>query len=66
MRQNRIALRGRSDDSTDAFEERDMREITYGTAVPIALSDEYILNTGTINDALDTFNKVVRKYADKT
>lgn len=65
VRLNRIIHRGRSDDSPDVFVERDMREIAYGTAIPIALSDEYILNTGTIKTALNTLHNIVKKYADK-
>jgi dephospho-CoA kinase len=62
LRRERIISRGRSDDSVTAFEERDGREISYGTATPIALADEYILNTGTLEEALETMNAIVRKY----
>lgn len=61
-RRERIISRGRSDDSADAFHERDQREIAYGTAVPIALADEYILNTGTMEDSLQALNVLLDKY----
>jgi len=62
IRRERIISRGRSDDSAEAFNERDQREIAYGTAVPIALADEYILNTGTMEDALQKFNDLLDRY----
>lgn len=62
MRRERIALRGRSDDSVDAFNDRDQREIAYGTALPIALADEYILNTGTMEETLQKLNDLSDKY----
>jgi len=62
-RLKRIISRGRSDDSPDAFEERDMREIAYGTAVPIALADEYIVNTGSIEDAFRAIGCIVENHA---
>lgn len=62
MRLNRIISRGRTDDSPDAFEERDMREIAYGTAIPIALADEYILNTGSMKDALTGLEKIIGNH----
>jgi dephospho-CoA kinase len=61
-RRDRIIMRGRSDDSADAFHERDQREIAYGTAVPIALADEYILNTGTMEEALQALSDLLDKY----
>jgi dephospho-CoA kinase len=61
-RLDRVISRGRSDDSPEAFEERDMREISYGAATPIALSDEYVLNIGTMEDALDQLDDIVKKY----
>jgi hypothetical protein len=39
-----------------------MREIAYGTAIPIALADEYILNTETVKEALKSLDKIVKKY----
>ena len=60
IRRIRVLSRGRSDDAPDAFEERDAREIAYGTATPIALADAYILNTGTMEDALGAFDGIVR------
>jgi dephospho-CoA kinase len=62
LRRERIVSRGRSDDQAAAFEERDGREISYGTAVPIALADEYILNTGTLEEALKALDAIVLKY----
>ncbi len=61
IRLARILSRGRADDSQEYFEERDLREISYGTAVPIALADEYILNTGNIEDAVQALDQIVRK-----
>jgi dephospho-CoA kinase len=59
LRLERIAARGRADDSIRAFDQRDQREIDYGTAVPIALADGYILNTGTIDDAIGALDRIV-------
>lgn len=61
MRLERICERGRADDSPGAFEERDQREIAYGTAIPIALADAYILNTGTIDDAMAHLDAIVKQ-----
>jgi dephospho-CoA kinase len=63
LRLQRIAARGRADDSVQAFEERDQREIDYGAAVPIVLADEYILNTGTMDDAIRELDRIVREAA---
>ncbi len=63
FRLDRIKARRRADDSAEAFAERDNREIDYGTTIPIALADEYVLNTGTIDDALKAMDAVIRKYA---
>jgi dephospho-CoA kinase len=62
-RRERIAARGREDDSVGAFDQRDRREIDYGTAVPVALADHYILNTGSIDDALSALDRIVRAGA---
>jgi dephospho-CoA kinase len=59
LRLTRIAARGRADDSVQAFDARDQREIDYGTAVPIALADGYILNTGTMEQAMDEMDRIV-------
>jgi dephospho-CoA kinase len=59
LRLTRIAVRGRADDSVQAFDERDRREIDYGTAVPIALADGYILNTGTMEEAIRDMDGIV-------
>jgi dephospho-CoA kinase len=62
VRLGRILSRGRSDDSPDQFQERDLREIHYGTAVPLALADEYILNTGGIEEARKELEEIVRRW----
>ncbi len=62
VRRERIISRGRPDDSPDLFEARDRREIDYGTAIPIALADEYILNTGTMEEALQALDQIIEKY----
>jgi dephospho-CoA kinase len=61
VRLRRILFRGRSDDSSDHFQDRDLREIDYGTAVPIALADEYILNAGGIEEALKELDEIVKR-----
>lgn len=63
LRLERIVSRGRSDDSPDAFEERDTREIAYGAAIPIALADEYLVNTSTMENALAELDAIVQKHA---
>ncbi len=60
VRRDRMQSRGRSDDTPGAFDERDKREIDYGAAIPIALADAYILNTGTMDEAFDTMDGIVR------
>jgi dephospho-CoA kinase len=62
LRRQRVAARGRADDSPAAFDARDWREIEYGTAVPVALADAYILNTGTVEDALGELERIVRSF----
>ncbi len=62
MRLERIALRGREDDSVSAFDDRDRRELDYGAAVPVALADHYVLNTGTHEDALDALHRIVCEF----
>ena len=61
-RRSRVLSRGRSDDAPHAFETRDEREIAYGTAVPIALADEYILNISAMQDAVAALDKIVESY----
>lgn len=63
LRLERICARGRADDSPQAFDERDQREIAYGTAIPIALADAYILNTGIMDDAIRDLDAIVGKAA---
>lgn len=62
VRSERVAARGRSDDSPARFDERDWREIQYGAAVPIALADEYILNTGPMEETTALLDRIVKKY----
>lgn len=59
LRLSRVKQRGREDDSADHFNERDWREIDYGVAVCIALADAYILNTGSIDDALEQLDDII-------
>ena len=61
LRRSRMVARGRADDSLQAFDDRDWREIAYGTSVPIALADEYILNTKTMDDAIRELDQIVKK-----
>lgn len=65
LRLERICARGRADDAPHAFDERDQREIAYGTAIPIALADEYILNTKTMDDAINKLDVIVTKKTTK-
>ena len=62
VRSERVAARGRSDDSPTQFGERDSREIQYGAAVPVALADEYILNTGSREETTALLHRIVKKY----
>ncbi|MGV8073106.1 MAG: AAA family ATPase [Syntrophobacteraceae bacterium] len=59
-RLSRILSRGRTDDVPDAFDARDARELSYGAAIPIALADAYVLNTGSMEDALEALDRIVR------
>jgi dephospho-CoA kinase len=61
IRLQRILSRGRADDSPEHFQERDFREIDYGMAVPVAMADEYILNTGGVEEALRALNEIVKR-----
>jgi dephospho-CoA kinase len=63
LRRSRMITRGRADDSLQAFDERDRREIAYGTSVPIALADEYILNTKTMEDTIRELDQIIKKNA---
>jgi dephospho-CoA kinase len=60
-RLKRVIQRNRSDDSVDGFVARDCREINYGAAVPIALADAYVLNTNTMENALDQLNRILEQ-----
>jgi dephospho-CoA kinase len=61
MRKARVLSRGRSDDSAAAFDGRDRREIDYGLSIPIALADEYVLNTGKTEEALAAFSGIIER-----
>ncbi len=61
VRRERIVSRGREDDSPQAFDDRDQRELAYGTAIPIAMADAYILNTGSEDDAISQLDAIVRQ-----
>jgi dephospho-CoA kinase len=61
VRYSRVRYRGRADDSTDLFNNRDRREIDYGVAACIALADEYVLNTDTMENAFNQFTQIVQK-----
>jgi dephospho-CoA kinase len=60
VRLKRVELRGRADDSALHFRERDWREIDYGVATCIALADEYIVNSGTVEDAYLQLDRIVK------
>jgi dephospho-CoA kinase len=62
LRLERIISRGRSDDSPKAFDDRDRREIDYGAAIPVALADEYLLNTATMEAALQELDGIVKRH----
>jgi dephospho-CoA kinase len=64
-RLKRIMNRGRADDLADAFDSRDMREIEYGTAVPVALADAYIVNTGSMDDAVRCLDNIVNESLNR-
>jgi dephospho-CoA kinase len=66
LRLMRIKQRGRDDDSADHFNERDWREIHYGVAACIALADDYVLNTGTEDDAFHQLDAVIKKFVAST
>jgi dephospho-CoA kinase len=65
VRLERIVSRGREDDSPQSFDDRDKRELAYGTAVPIALADAYILNTGSVDDSISQLGAIVREEMSK-
>lgn len=65
LRRDRVMSRGRADDNVDAFDERDMREISYGASIPIALADEYVLNTGTLDDAILELEAIIRRHTGR-
>lgn len=62
LRLERVCSRGRDDDSPADFDDRDQREIGYGTAIPIALADAYILNTGSIDDAMNQLDDILNSF----
>ena len=59
-RLQRVKQRGREDDSVEHFAMRDQREIEYGVSVCIALADAYMLNTGTMENALAQLDRIVK------
>jgi len=61
LRLERVCSRGRDDDSPVNFDERDKREIGYGTAIPIALADAYILNTASMDEAISQLDAIVKQ-----
>ena len=65
LRRERIVSRGREDDSPQAFDDREKREIAYGAAIPIALADAYILNTGSQEDAANQLDAIVQQEIAK-
>ena len=65
VRRERIVSRGREDDSAQAFDDRDKRELAYGTAIPIAMADAYVLNTGSEDDAISQLDAIVREELAK-
>jgi dephospho-CoA kinase len=60
VRLDRVKQRGRADDSADHFEKRDQREIEYGVASCIALADAYVLNTGSIDEAMRQIDEIIQ------
>ncbi len=60
LRKARVISRGRPDDSSDAFDGRDLREIAYGAGGPVAMADAYVLNTSSLEDALSAMDGIVR------
>jgi dephospho-CoA kinase len=63
LRKERVVARGRDDDSAASFAARDWREIEYGAAVPVALADEYLLNTGSLGDAERVLVGILARHA---
>lgn len=61
LRLERVCSRGRDDDSPMNFDERDQREIAYGTAIPIVLADAYILNVASMDEAISQLDSIVRQ-----
>jgi dephospho-CoA kinase len=66
IRLARVQQRGREDDSVEYFAKRDWREINYGLAACIALADDYVLNTGTIEEAFISIDEIVKKHISKS
>lgn len=64
LRRQRIISRGRPDDSPEAFDERDMREVAYGASVPIALADAYVLNTKTMKESIEDLHEIVLSHRE--
>ncbi|MBI4634412.1 MAG: AAA family ATPase [Deltaproteobacteria bacterium] len=66
VRRMRVISRGRSDDSPDAFDGRDLREIAYGVGGPVAMADAYVLNTGSLDDSLHALDGIVQEAIGNT
>lgn len=48
-------------ESLGDLENENHREIAYGADVPLALGDEYILNTGTLQDAFRDLEAIIER-----
>ncbi|MDG6221121.1 MAG: AAA family ATPase [Candidatus Thermoplasmatota archaeon] len=65
-RRRRFISRGREDDDPKFFDERDRREIEYGTTVPIAMADRYVMNEGEIEDTVLKFRRIMEDILETT
>jgi len=63
LRYKRLIERGREDAPKSAaeFEERDLREISWGLAVVIAMADIMIVNTSSLGDFRSASEKILRE-----
>ncbi len=64
IRYERLRNREREDDpkTFEDFQKRDLREISWGLAEALALSDVIIDNNGTLEDFRTNIDKVIKKY----
>lgn len=60
-RDERRGSRGRPEDDPALFRERDWSEIEYGTSVPIAMADHYVLNTGTLDESKARVREILER-----